>query len=159
MWLCHATSLMWKTDYITTALISLPIMWPGHHYRLHWLICEQSANRFFFHGGETFGTQVILLQIAVLIGLLSNIWALLLGSVFTGATYSLLLLGNSLKSLFLIVFFFLPHFSHGPESQESQRRKCRMWNRAFFLITLHHFITWQYLYISLQSEVYRLWLG
>lgn len=69
-------------------------MWPGrhnHHNRLHRLMCE------------TLGAQVILLQIAVLIGLLSNIWALLLGSVFTGATYSLLLLaGNSWKKLFSI---------------------------------------------------------
>ena len=44
------------------------------------------------HHNSTYfiANYVILLQIAVLIGLLSNIWALLLGSVFTGATYSLL---------------------------------------------------------------------
>lgn len=34
--------------------------------------------------------QVVLLQAAILLGLLSNIWALLLGTAFCGVTYALL---------------------------------------------------------------------
>eukprot|EP00435_Cladocopium_sp_Y103_P046030 s1433_g13.t1 len=37
-----------------------------------------------------FANYVVLLQAAILLGLLSNIWALLLGTAFSGATYALL---------------------------------------------------------------------
>ena len=43
---------------------------------------------FFFVGVQWL--QVVLLQAAILLGLLSNIWALLLGTAFCGVTYALL---------------------------------------------------------------------
>lgn len=46
------------------------------------------SSCFFFVGVQWL--QVVLLQAAILLGLLSNIWALLLGTAFCGVTYALL---------------------------------------------------------------------
>lgn len=59
-----------------------------------WMPVDGSGCQWSFHISLSYHlrseSEVVLLQVAVLIGLLSNVWALLLGAAFTGATYALL---------------------------------------------------------------------